>query len=165
MNCFEKALYQILVSFGIDFDSFEQIKDERIKAHKYCYLLSKFFNFPIEGSFSLYINGPYNYHLTDSLYNIAKGRKNIDLSEEQMSDEIKQVTDRIIGVFPNNAHTTSLLEIFTTYDFLRTNYPSLNDNQRFEELRRLKGHLFGSCGLNEVNTEALDNLSRQVGIL
>lgn len=138
---FEVLLFNILKNLGIDFNLFLNDKDERIKAHKFCYLLNKFFDLPVNGSFSLYINGPYNAKLTDVLYDIARSQNSLE--QVEVNDKILNVLTKIKSKFAiENANLIALLEIFTTFDFLNTNYPNLTEEQRFAELQNIKGHLF-----------------------
>lgn len=149
MNEFELILCRVLSDFEIDFRKFMVDKDERIKAHKYCYLVSKFYKFPIDGCFSLYINGPYNHHLTDVLFDIARNYDDMHCSSQKIElskiHGLNNLIARIIELFPpKDSDVVSRLEIFTTFDFICTNYPSMSDNEKFDMLRRIKGHLFNS---------------------
>lgn len=138
---FDVLLFNILSYLGVDFNSFLNDKNERIKAHKFCYLLNKFFNLPINGSFSLYINGPYNAKLTDVLYDIARNKDSLE--QIIINDQVLDVLAKIKSNFPNErANVIALLEIFTTFDFLNLNYPNWTEEQRFEELKKIKQHLF-----------------------
>ena len=141
MMCFLNWLYTVLNRMGINFANFVLDKNERIKAQKYCYLLSKFLNLPINGAFSLYINGPYNSKLADILYEITRCN---NLNTIQLDKNVEDIINRIINIFPyNKENVVNELEIFTTYDFLCNNYPNLTDSQRMSELFQLKGHLTG----------------------
>lgn len=133
-------LYTVLTEIGIDFNTFVNDKNERIKAQKYCYILNKFYNLPINGSFSLYINGPYNSKLTDTLYSITRKRNTINTVG--IDENLRRVINRITGVFPaNDPDIVNRLEIYTTYDFIANHYPNWTDGQRYNELQHLKGHL------------------------
>lgn len=135
-------LYTVLTEIGIDFNTFLNDKNERIKAQKYCYILDKFYNLPINGSFSLYINGPYNSKLTDTLYSITRKKNTINTVE--IDENLRRVINKITGVFPaNDPDIVNRLEIYTTYDFIANHYPNWTNEQRSNELQRLKGHLSG----------------------
>ncbi len=141
MMCFLNWLYTVLNRMGINFANFVLDKNERIKAQKYCYLLNKFLNLPINGAFSLYINGPYNSKLADILYEITRCN---NLSTVHLDSNVENIINIIINIFPyNKENVVNELEIFTTYDFLCNNYPNLTDSQRMSELFQLKGHLTG----------------------
>ncbi len=133
-------LYTVLTEIGIDFNAFSDNKDERIKAQKYCYILGKFYNLPIDGSFSLYINGPYNSKLADTLYSITRKRSTI--STVEIDENLRGIINRITEVFSaNDPDIVNILEIYTTYDFIANHYPNWTEEQRSNELQRLKGHL------------------------
>lgn len=156
MKEFELILCEILVNFGIDFKKFMNDKDERIKAHKYCYLLNKFYKFPIDGCFSLCINGPYNHHLTDVLFDIARNYNKLNKDKVDLNkvNGLTDVMNRISDSFPSNSkNLVSELEIFTTFDFICTNYPSMTPEEQFNMLKRVKKHLF-------TKTTTLDNLEQ-----
>lgn len=160
MNEFEKTLYEVLSYLGVNFKKFLKDKNERIKAHKYCYLLSKFYRLPVDGAFSLYVNGPYNHYLTDVLYEIARTpNKRV---RRIKNGELLAILDTFSSLFPaNGANVVNNLEIFTTFDFLNTNYPSMSKEERFEMLRRIKGHLFNS----ETNLDNLNNWGHRLGLI
>lgn len=149
-------LYTVLTNIGINFSAFLIDKDERIKAQKYCYILDKFYDLPIKGSFSLYINGPYNSKLADLLYSIARKRNGINTIE--IDEELNSIINRIVEIFPvNDSNVVNLLEIYTTYDFLSKNYPNWTEEQRCAELSRLKGHLPGFADIIN-NLEEYDQI-------
>ena len=135
-------LYTVLTEIGIDFNAFLNDKNERIKAQKYCYILNKFYNLPINGTFSLYINGPYNSKLADTLYSIT--RKKVTINTVEIDENLRGVINRITEIFPaKNPDIVNILEIYTTYDFIANHYPNWTKEQRSNELQCLKGHLSG----------------------
>lgn len=88
----------------------------------------------------MYINGPYNSKLADTLYGITRKKSTINTVE--IDENLRGVINRITEVFPaNDPNIVNILEIYTTYDFISNHYPNWTDEQRSNELQRLKGHL------------------------
>ena len=146
MDTFKKILYKCLSYLGCDFNTFQSIKSERIKAQKYSYILQTVFNLPA-GRFSLYLNGPYSSNLADDLYDIARNQNayQANMEEKPLKEEVSDLLNEIRSIF--NAEElgideVDLLEIYTTYDYLKENFSSSSQEEILSELKRRKADLF-----------------------
>lgn len=146
MDTLKKVLYKCLMNLDCDFSKFQLHKCERIKFQKYCYLLKKTFSLPLNGAFSLYLNGPYNARLADDLYDIAKNQDDyIGTSPEDLKETTITKLNTLRNIFQENDPPISeidLLELYTTYDYLNENYPSLSNEERIQELKKRKQQIF-----------------------
>ena len=141
MNTLNKILHKCLVELGCNFEKFTTDKYERVKCQKYAYILERITYLPINGSFTLYINGTYNEKLQTIFYNeiipnLSELSKNTIKKklESNFKDKLKKIKD----VFTDNIlHSVTLLEIFTTYDYLKINFPSCSEEERIMELKRV----------------------------
>ena len=143
MTEFGKIIYKCLKELNCDFSAFLNSKHERIKLQKYSYLIEKIFGLGV-GRYSLYLNGPYNSTLADELYNIAHNEGNYInfMNENPLGQDSRQILLNIRSCFQDdNIDEVDLLELYTTYDYLRKYYPSYSDNDIYDKLCKEKHHL------------------------
>lgn len=143
MTEFGNIIYKCLRELNCNFSEFLSSKNERIKLQKYSYIIEKVFGLGI-GRYSLYLNGPYNSILADELYDIARNENSyVDIMEKcPLPTEINQMLENIRSLFQNaNIDEVDLLELYTTYDYLRKYYPSYSNNDIYDKLCKEKPHL------------------------
>lgn len=143
MTEFGKIIYKCLKELNCDFSAFLNSKHERIKLQKYSYLIEKIFGLGI-GRYSLYLNGPYNSILADELYNIARNESVFKsfMVENPLGIYSREILTNIRDCFQNNnIDEVDLLELYTTYDYLRKYYPSYSDDDIYDKLCKEKHHL------------------------
>ena len=150
----KKALQKLagyLNILGFDYQKFLDDKKERIRAQKYCYIMKKKWNIDLNGTFSLYINGPYNSRLTDDLYEIANDKNAPNIANEGSisTGQLKQLRN----LFTQNEQIdeVDLLEFYTTYSYLKENFPHLNEEEVDKEL-----HYRKSAINKEYETNSID---------
>lgn len=143
MSEFNNIIYMCLKELGCDFSEFLHSKHERIKLQKYSYLIEKVFGLGI-GRYSLYLNGPYNSVLADELFAIARNETDyqVEILGKNIGQEAKQILSSLKGLFIDNSiEEVDLLELYTTFDFLRKYYPSYSEKEIFDKLYAEKGHI------------------------
>ena len=143
MTEFGKIIYKCLRELNCDFSAFLSSKHERIKLQKYSYLIEKIFGLGV-GRYSLYLNGPYNSTLADELYSVAHNESNYKkiMDEHRLGENSRQALARIRNCFQSdNIDEVDLLELYTTYDYLRKYYPSYSDSDIYDKLCKEKHHL------------------------
>jgi len=139
---------------NLDYQKFLNDKKERIRAQKYCYLMKKLWNIDLNGSFSLYINGPYNSRLTDDLYEIANDKSAPYI--ENQGDIPTEKLEHLRRFFIQNEQIdeVDLLEFYTTYSYLKDNFSHLNECEIDKEL-----HYRKTAINNEYETNSIDVMS------
>ena len=127
-NCFN----QLEDSF---FDDFKERIEKRIIFQKYGLFFSTIFGLTT-GTFSLYIHGPYNYTLADLGYEFAN---NLDkFSHEKI--EFSNVALNIISTLQEQLPlgNVDLLEIYSTYFYLKNKYTDFSEEDLFKKVHELK---------------------------
>ncbi|GAG92373.1 unnamed protein product, partial [marine sediment metagenome] len=128
MDTFKKILYKCLSYLECDFNIFKNNKRERIKAQKYSYILQNTLGLQV-GKFSLYLNGPYSASLADDLFDIADHQEELsdNMTVKPLKKGPKVLLDKIKEIFiledSAEPEEVDLLELYTTYDFLKENFP------------------------------------------
>lgn len=157
MDKLKQDLYRYLLALGCDFGRFLRNKNERIKFQKYCYLIKKLFNLKLNGSYSLYLNGPYNSKLADDLFEIANKKTTYEnfyranpLSDETVISRLETLRNIFIENDPP-INEVDLLEFYTTYSYLKENYPSLRDEEVIDELRKRKPIICSTYECNDID--------------
>ncbi len=165
MDTLKKILYKCLRELGCDFHKFDKDKKERIKFQKYCYLLEKIFNLPINGSFTLYLNGPYNSKLADTLYSIVNEdlkKYEANYQNKPLSNDVANDLKRLNDLFKTESFKLiDLLELYTTYDYLCDNFPSYTDEERTQELKKFKAHFFKQYNEHDI-IKTIKNISNEL---
>lgn len=144
MCTFKKVIYKCLKALDCNFQEFLNNKNERIKVQKYSYILEKVFGLSV-GTFRLYLNGPYNSKLADEIYEIARNEQ--DYINAQ-NNSLQDCTTGILTQIRNNFNyidqmsEVDILELYTTYDYIKNNISFINDDEAFARLEKEKSHLF-----------------------
>ncbi len=159
MTEFGKIIYKCLKELNCDFSAFLNSKHERIKLQKYSYLIEKIFGLGV-GRYSLYLNGPYNSTLADELYDIARNETEYKLVNK--SNPLGQQARNALAIIrecfeSRNIEEVDLLELYTTYDFLRKYYPSYTQDEILEKLYNKKPQL-----VERYNTLDISNLINNI---
>ena len=133
------------------FSDFTENINKRIIFQKYGLFFSTIFGLNT-GRFSLYLHGPYNSVLADLGYEYAR---NISIYNEknnniEFSDEAIRIINGIKQQLPLN--NVELLEIYSTYFYLKNKHPDLTDEKILEIVREIKKDL---CNKNESITDEL----------
>ncbi len=169
MTEFNNIIYKCLRELGCNFDLFLWSKNERVKSQKYSYLIEKIYGVGV-GKFSLYLNGPYNSMLADELYDIARNR-NKYVSENQvnpLSEDASNLLRRLNTFFLNQQiNEVDLLELYTTFDYLKSYYPSYENDEIFKQLYDRKSmiyHRYPNLNQDNINNIIL-NIDAQINEL
>lgn len=169
MSDFNNIIYKCLIELGCNFDLFLWSKTERVKAQKYSYLIEKIYGVGV-GKFSLYLNGPYNSMLADELYDIARNR-NKYVNEAQinpLSEDASNLLRQLNGNFSNQQiDEVDLLELYTTFDYLKHYYPSFDNDAIFAQLSDKKSTIYerySNLGQNSIN-DIISNIDHRINEL
>ena len=141
MKQLNEILFKCFQQLEFDFDNFLIYKKDRIIFQKYCLLFKRYFGIGT-GSFSLYINGPYNSDLASVGYEIAHDQNYYINACQEF--ELSERAVQIINILKNKlGFNVDLLEVYCTYFYL-INYLKCEKQEAINKLRVIKSHIIGS---------------------
>lgn len=160
MNELKAKLYKCFEILDNNF--FVDFKDninKRIEFQKYGLFFSTIFGLTT-GTFSLYLHGPYNSALADLGYEYANN--NEFYKNETKAIEFNNIAINIINnikdILPGN--NIDLLEIYSTYFYLKNKYPDLTEEQLYNRVHEIKKDLFERN--HNINRETLIEINNQL---